>query len=101
MPWESPMEGIRQKVHVSGSRQIRLVEYSKNLMPHWCDKGHVGYVLEGKMEVRFEQGTLHYSQGDGICIPGGQEHKHMARILTDTVMVFFIEDLLPLAAEHS
>jgi quercetin dioxygenase-like cupin family protein len=93
MTWESPLEGMQQKVLAFGRRQIRLVEYSKDLVPHWCEKGHVGYILQGQLEVMFEHETLHYLPGNGIVIPAGCEHKHMARALTDTVTVFFIEDI--------
>lgn len=86
------MEGMRQKIHNLGSRQLRLVEYSKKLPPHLCERGHIGYVLQGQMEVQFEHEIQHYSPGDGIVIPGGQEHKHMARVLTDTVTLIFFEE---------
>jgi quercetin dioxygenase-like cupin family protein len=92
IPWESPIEGVRQKIHNLGGEQLRLVEYSKDLVPHWCAKGHVGYILKGEIEVRFEHGIQHYSPGDGIVIPGGEEHKHMAKVLTDIVTVIFFED---------
>lgn len=46
MPWESPMDGMRQKIQTFGSRQGRLVEYAKDFVPHWCEKGHTGYVLK-------------------------------------------------------
>jgi len=87
------MEGLRQKIHKSGSQQLRLVEYSKNLSPHWCEKGHIGYVLEGQMKVKFEHDVQTYSPGDGIFIPGGPEHKHMATIITDKVTVIFVEEV--------
>lgn len=93
IPWESPIKGLRQKIHKSGSQQLRLVEYSKNLSPHWCEKGHIGYVLEGQMEVRFEHDVQTYSPGDGIFIAGGREHKHMATIITDKVTVIFVEEV--------
>jgi quercetin dioxygenase-like cupin family protein len=93
MPWESPMDGMKQKIQTLGNRQVRLVEYAKDLVPHWCEKGHTGYVLQGQIEVRFEHETQLYSPGDCIVIPGGQGHRHMAKVLTDTVRVFFIEDI--------
>ncbi len=93
IPWESPIEGMRQKNHRIGSQQLRLVEYSKDLSPHWCEKGHIGYVIEGQMEIKFEHEIQIYSPGDGIFISGGQEHRHMGRALTDKVTVIFVEDV--------
>lgn len=81
------------KIHNLGSRQHRLVEYSKKLFPHWCERGHIGYILQGLLEVQFEHEIQHYSPGDGIVIPGGREHKHLAKVITDSVTVFFIEDI--------
>ncbi len=93
IPWESPMEGMRQKCYRSGNRQLRVVEYSKHLPPHWCEKGHIGYVLEGKMELRFENGVQTFGPGDGIFIPAGSENRHSAAILADKVTIFFLEDV--------
>jgi len=93
MPWTSSTHGIRQKVYRTNGRQLRLVEYSRAMPQHWCEKGHVGYMLEGKMEIEFGDKTQTYSAGDGIYLPSGPQHKHMAKILTDTVTAVFVEDL--------
>gem|GEM_PF-7093559 len=39
----------------------RLVEYSKGMPEHWCERGHLEYVLEGGMEVRFGDEIVAYS----------------------------------------
>ena len=91
--WESPMEGIRQKIYRIDNHRLRLVEYSKNMPPHWCVKGHVGCVLEGQLRLEFEHEIQTYCSGDGICIPDGREHRHSAQVLTDTVTVVFFEDV--------
>jgi hypothetical protein len=93
IPWTSPMKGVRQKIFKAGNRQLRLVEYSICMSEHWCEKGHIGYVLEGKMEIQFDDEACTYSSGDGIFIPEGKENRHMAKILSDTVTAVFIEDL--------
>ena len=93
IPWESPIDGLRQKVCRVGNQQLRLVEYSKNLPAHWCEKGHIGYVLQGQLEIRFEHEVQTYSPGDGVFIPNGPEHRHMGKVLSDTVTVVFVEDV--------
>ena len=91
MPWASPTKGIRQKVFRAHDVQLRLVEYSRT-MPQRCgEKSHVGYVLDGKMEIKFENETQEYSAGDGVYLPSGSKHKHMAKMLTDTVTAVFVE----------
>ena len=92
LPWEEPISGLRCKTFKQVGRQIRLIEYSHDLIPHWCYRGHFGYVLEGKMEITFDTGVEIYESGDGVFLPPGEEHRHMARILTDFVRVIFVED---------
>ena len=69
IPWEMPMKGVRHKVMKQGDRQLRLVEYAKDLEPHWCEKGHIGYVLEGQLEITFENERVVYNPGDGVLYP--------------------------------
>lgn len=45
LDWESPMEGVRHKVIAYGRKKLRLVEYFPNMPLHWCEKGHIGFVL--------------------------------------------------------
>lgn len=93
IPWESPIEGLRAKKMIYGSKQLRLVEYTQDMQPHWCGKGHVGYMLEGQFEIQFEEEIVIFNPGDGIFIPSGEEHKHMGRVLSDVVRVIFVEDV--------
>ena len=93
MPWENPMQGIRLKVSKQGGKQLRFVEYTKNMPPHWCEKGHCGYVLEGQFEITFTDKVEIFSPGDGVFIPPGAEHKHMGKALTDIVRVIFVEEV--------
>lgn len=91
--WQSPMPGVRCKVSRHAGRQLRLVEYTPAMDRHWCDRGHMGWVLEGSLEVTFDSGVVTYQAGDGVFIPSGVEHRHMARVLTDVVRAAFVEDL--------
>jgi len=90
--WESPIPGMRQKVHSHGARRVRLVEYNADMVPHWCERGHSGYILEGRFEIEFDQGTIIFETGDGVSIPDGGEHRHRARALTDVVRAVFVEE---------
>jgi quercetin dioxygenase-like cupin family protein len=90
--WEAPIDGMRFKVSKQGEAQLRLVEYTRDLEPHWCEKGHIGYVLEGKLEIQFDNEVVLYGPGDGVFIPNGKEHQHKGRVLTDVVRVIFVED---------
>jgi quercetin dioxygenase-like cupin family protein len=91
--WTSPLTGMRQKVFEDGAKRVRLVEYGRDMEPHWCSRGHFGYVLDGRFEIEFDGGTEIFEAGDGVFIPGGDEHRHKGRVLSDRVTVVFVEDL--------
>ena len=93
MPWEAPMAGLRFRARRQSGRQLRLVQYTKEMEPHWCEKGHIGYVLDGRFEIRFERSVATFDSGDGIFIPSGPEHKHMGKALSDVVTAVFVEDV--------
>lgn len=91
LDWESPIEGVRHKVYDHNSVRIRLVEYSSAMPPHWCEKGHYGYLIEGVLEVEYRNELVIYKAGDGIFIPDGPDHMHRGRVLSEKVLVFFVE----------
>ena len=93
MAWESPVDGVRFKAYEQDSKKLRLVEFFKEFVePDWCTKGHIGYILEGQMEIDFDGTKEVFGPGDGIFIPAGQEHKHKGRVLTDIVKAFLVEE---------
>jgi quercetin dioxygenase-like cupin family protein len=87
LTWESPIEGVRHKYIDQNNLRIRLVEYSKDMPLHWCEKGHYGYLIEGQMEIEYENSKIIYKPGDGIFIPDGPDHKHRGRQLSEKVIV--------------
>lgn len=94
MLWETPAGGVRFKSYEQGGRKLRLVEFAKEFVePDWCTKGHIGYVLEGQMEIDFDGKIIVFGPGDGIFIPAGEEHKHKAEVLTDVVKIILVEDI--------
>ena len=94
MAWEEPADGVRLKAYEQGGQKLRLVEFSKEFVePDWCANGHIGYILEGRMEVDFDGKVIVFGPGDGVFIPEGREHKHKGRALTDKVKVILVEDV--------
>jgi len=93
LKWEQLIEGIKCKIIKYGNKQLRLIEYSKMMPPHWCEKGHYGLVLDGEVEIEFQNEKHVYKSGDGVFIPDGEEHKHKGRALTESVRVIFVEDV--------
>ena len=92
-PWHSPMPGVREKRHVDGNRMLRLVEYSRDMPPHWCTKGHVGHIVDGVLALEFADQVVTVSTGEYLFIPNGSEHAHRAVAKTLTVTALFVEDV--------
>ena len=88
------MLGVRFKVFSDGKRQMRLAEFSSEFVEaHWCEKGHIGLVLRGELEIDFHGQLIHYAEGSGIFIPKGTYHGHKARSITPSVLLFLVEEV--------
>lgn len=93
LEWESIAQGARSKSYQQNGRKLRLLEFSKGFIePDWCLKGHVGYVLEGEMDLDINGQVIHYSKGDGIFIPEGGEVKHKA-LVDKYIKLILVEDV--------
>lgn len=92
LEWESPIEGVRHKCTEQDGLRLRLVEYSRQMPDHWCEEGHYGYIIEGRMEIEYENARVVYGPRDGVFIPDGPDHRHRGRALSDRVLVFFVEE---------
>ena len=55
--------------------------------------GHYGLILDGEIEIEFQNEKIIYKPGDGVFIPDGKKHKHKGRVLTEAVKVIFVEDV--------
>lgn len=94
IPWQSPLPGARFKTYREGGKQIRLIEFSSGFVePDWCEKGHVGFVLEGTLEIDFKSRLAVYPQGSGIFIQPGPTGAHKARPITPPVRLVLVEDV--------
>ena len=72
-----------------------MVEFGKDFIENdWCTNGHIGYVLKGQLEIDFEATgtTVRYTSGDGIFIEKGEDSRHKARVLTESVRLILVED---------
>lgn len=93
-PWETPAVGVRFKAYEQGGRKLRLAEFTKEFVEaDWCTKGHIGYILEGQMEIDIDGNIIPFGSGDGLFIPVGKKHKHKAKVLTDTLKIILVEDV--------
>lgn len=92
LEWVTPGDDIRYKCYENGGQKIRLVEFGKNMVhSDWCFKGHLGYIIEGRLEIAFSDCSEVYQAGEAMFIPDGEEHKHRPKVLSDKVIFFSVE----------
>ena len=92
MSWDSPAAGVKFKACEQNGKKLRLAEFTREFVePDWCSKGHIGYILEGRMEIDFDGQTIVFGPGDGLFIQPG--HKHKAKVITATAKVILVEDV--------
>ena len=91
LEWEVPFEGVRHKQMDQNGTRLRLVEYAREMPPHWCERGHAGMLLEGVMEIEYDSGIVRYEHGDALYMPSGEAHRHRAVVVTEKAVCFFIE----------
>ena len=94
VPSEKPAVGVRFKAHEQNGRKLRLAEFTKEFdEADWCTKGHIGYILDGRMEINFNGNIVMFGPSDGLFIPAGEKHKHKAKVSTDTLKIILVEDV--------
>ena len=87
------LRGRARRVHEIDGQRLRLVEFSREFREDdWCRKRHLGYVLEGHLEIDFAGTKVSYGPGDGICIPAGEAHQHKAAVLGQTVRLVLVDE---------
>jgi quercetin dioxygenase-like cupin family protein len=92
MEWDSAAPGVRRKLHKAGDRQLRVVELGPGFEhPEWCETGHIGYVLEGRLALEFDNETFELATGDGFLIPQGHPTRHRPILRTDRVVLLLSE----------
>jgi hypothetical protein len=94
LQWQSPIHGARFKAFRSGTKQLRLVEFTSEFVePDWCEIGHIGYVIQGELEIDFQGHLVRYPEGSGIFIPSGSASRHKGRSVTPRVLLFLVEEV--------
>jgi quercetin dioxygenase-like cupin family protein len=93
LDWQNGRPGVRFKSYSDGTRQIRLVEFATSEGdPHWCESGHIGFVLAGGLEIEFKDQVVSYAAGDGIFIPSGDARAHRGKVITPGTRLVMVED---------
>ncbi len=95
VPWQQSGPHCRIKGIVRGQQQLRLVEFQRGFKEDgWCEKGHVGYVLEGTLDIEFPDQTVSAKAGDGVWIPAGYETRHRAHVVGESAQLILFENFI-------
>ena len=90
--WESPSQGVRVKLVTHGATSLRLVEMLDTAKhPEWCEVGHSGCVVDGVLEIEFQNGVVRFEAGDGIAIPPGRKQRHRPRAVSERVRLALVD----------
>lgn len=91
LDWTQVSSHARFKAFERNGKTIRIAEFSSDFIENdWCEKSHIGFVLEGELEIDFDSEQITFKQGDGIFIPPDSPHK--AKHLTEKVVLFLVEE---------
>ncbi len=92
--WEVSPLGSRIKAVEIDDRKIRLVELRKaDGDAEWCETGHIGFVVEGDLNIEFDDKSLNFKKGDAIYIRSGESNRHKPHALTGNVLLFLTEEI--------
>jgi hypothetical protein len=79
------------KTQLLGNIKIREVEYSINYSAdHWCNKGHVVYILQGELKIEHKEGEIHFLKSGMTYIIGDNTMPHKV-LSTLGAMVLIID----------
>ncbi len=92
LEWIEPGDGIRYKRYQHDGSQLRLIECNSSMKHEdWCLTGHIGFVVQGRLQIGFADHVEIYETGDALFIPEGEAHKHRPKALTSKVTFFTVE----------
>ena len=76
--WADDQADIHSRAAVALGQRWATVEYEPGAArEEWCSDGHRGYVLAGRIEYEFEDGSepLTVEQGQGFFLTAGTGHR--------------------------
>lgn len=77
---------------VAGDLRVRMVNYKPGFVAdHWCDRGHVVYVVSGELGIRLKDGReMIFAKGSGFCVSDHGDAAH--QVFTESGCQAFIVD---------
>ena len=76
-----------------GTLRVRIVEYSPNyLADHWCERGHVLYVLEGELDTELRDGrTFKLQPGMSYTVSDDGDAAHRSSTTAKGAKLFIVD----------
>ena len=79
------------KTQIIGTIKLRQVEYSRNyLADHWCDKGHIIFVISGQLIIEHKDNTKLMLSNGSTYVVGDNSMAHKVKS-TDGATVLIID----------
>jgi quercetin dioxygenase-like cupin family protein len=78
LDWADDQPDIRSRAEQALGQRWAIVEYESGAArEEWCTDGHRGYVLAGRIEYEFDDGSepLSVDQGQGFFLSAGTGHR--------------------------
>jgi len=98
LPWADDAPGIRARETDVGGARWATIEYGEGVgREEWCEEGHRGFVLRGKIEYEFDDGSapLRAKEGEAFLLPpatpGGGAHRDR-NLAAGPTRLFLIDD---------
>ena len=71
---------VISKTQIVGEIKVRIVEYSHSyLADHWCDKGHIVFVIEGELIIEHKNGSSYNIKKGMSYFVGDNSMPHKAK----------------------
>ena len=78
----------REKASESQTKLIRMLEFSPKWNEKtWCELGHVGFVLKGRLCLNLGKETVRIAPGQAFVIERGEKHKAFCKSKTTVFLV--------------
>lgn len=90
LPCDLPYKGIIEKSLETSLMKVRKARFLFNNITGFCERPHFGLVINGSVEIEFQDRSIVFNKADAIAIPGGMKHKHRL-IKTEYAELFLLE----------
>jgi quercetin dioxygenase-like cupin family protein len=90
--WSDIGGHAREKRIEKGGGRVRLLELSDGYEhPDWCEKPHLGFVLQGRIDLEFDDERWEIAAGNGLEVGAGSAFRHRPIAAETPALLLLIE----------